>query len=79
MTSPARKNESRLFESADDLEGAKSCIQEPTAFWPGEFQVQDHDSLQIIAATDMSPRQARQELSETRPKIERAVREPKSP
>ena len=55
MTSSA-KNESRLLESADDLDSAKSRIQEPTSFWTGEFQVLDHDNHQIVAATDMSRR-----------------------
>ena len=70
-----RENESplRWLESADDLNSAKSRILELTSFWPGEFQVLDHDSHQIVAATDMSRRQPRQVVSETRPEIEGAV------
>lgn len=49
-----KENESRLLwlESAEDLESAKSRIRELTSFWPGEFQVLDRDSYQIVAATD---------------------------
>jgi hypothetical protein len=49
-----KENESRLLwlESAEDLESAKSRIQELASFWQGEFQVLDRDSYQIVAATD---------------------------
>jgi len=49
-----RENEGRLrwLESAEDLDSAKSRIQELTSFWPGQFQVLDQDGYQIVAATD---------------------------
>jgi hypothetical protein len=48
VTSSA-KNESRPPESADDLDSAKSRIQELTSFWPDEFQVL------TMAITRLSP------------------------
>ena len=49
-----RENERKLLwlESAEDLNSAKSRVQELTSFWPGEFQVLDQDSHQVVAATD---------------------------
>jgi hypothetical protein len=49
-----KENESRLrwLESAGDLDSAKSRIHELTSFWPGEFQVMDQDSHQLVAATE---------------------------
>ncbi len=69
----------RWLESAEDLDSGRSRIQELTLLWPREFQVLDHDSHLIVAAINMSRSQPRQVVSETRPEIETAVREPKSP
>jgi len=44
-------NEQRLLwlEEAADLESAKSRIQELASVWPGEFDVMDRCSHQIVA------------------------------
>ena len=44
-------NEQRLLwlEDAADLESAKSRIQELASVWPGEFDVMDRCSHQIVA------------------------------
>ena len=49
-----KENESRLLwlESAEDLDRAKCRIKELISFWPGEFQVLDQESHQLVAATD---------------------------
>ena len=49
-----RENESKLLwlESAEDLDSAKSRIQELTSFWPGEFQVLDRASHRLVVASD---------------------------
>ena len=49
-----KENESKLLwlESAEDLNSAKSRVQKLTSFWPGEFQVLDQDSHQVVATTD---------------------------
>ena len=49
-----KENESRRLwlESAEDLDRAKCRIKELTSFWPGEFEVMDQESNQMVAATD---------------------------
>ena len=37
------------LEDAADLESAKSRIQELSSVWPGEFDVMDRSSHQIVA------------------------------
>jgi hypothetical protein len=37
------------LESADDLSAAEERIEELTSVWPGEFQVVDQRSHQIVA------------------------------
>lgn len=48
-----KENENRLrwLESAEDLNRAKSRIEELTSLWPVEFQVLDQESHQVVAAT----------------------------
>lgn len=55
-----KENESQLLwiESTEDLDSARSRIQELTSFWPGEFQVLDRDRHRLVAATDTGPASA---------------------
>jgi hypothetical protein len=39
------------LEAASDLRAAESRIAELTSFWPGEFQIMDQQSHQIIEKT----------------------------
>ena len=38
------------LEDAPDLDSAESRIRELLAYWPGEFQVLDQHSHQVVAA-----------------------------
>jgi hypothetical protein len=44
------------LESASDLDAAESRIDELNSFWPGEFQVIDQRSHQIVATHRRAPR-----------------------
>jgi hypothetical protein len=70
-----KENESRLLwlESAGDLDRATSRVHELTSFWPGEFQVMDQDSHQLVAATGACPDSA-EAPTEVRPSIETDAR-----
>jgi hypothetical protein len=52
-----KENERSLLwlEDAEDLDNAKSRIQELTSFWPGEFQVMDQQTHQIVAKVNGPP------------------------
>jgi hypothetical protein len=52
-----KENERRMLwlEDAEDLDSAKSRIQELTSFWPGEFQVMDQQTYQIVAKVNGPP------------------------
>ena len=46
-----RKDHDKLalwLEAAPDLRAAESRIAELTSFWPGEFQIMDQQSHQIV-------------------------------
>ena len=43
------------LESASDLNAAESRMEEFTSFWPGEFQVVDQQTHQIVAKSTSSP------------------------
>jgi hypothetical protein len=56
-----RKDEDRYavwLESADDLSAAEERIEELTSVWPGEFQVVDQRSHQIVAKVDRTPKES---------------------
>ena len=52
-----RENETKLLWLGDaaDLETAKSRIEELASQWPGEFEVLDQSSYQIVAKVVSSP------------------------
>jgi hypothetical protein len=43
------------LESASDLNAAESRIEEFRSFWPGEFQVVDQETHQIVAKSTDPP------------------------
>jgi hypothetical protein len=43
------------LESAPDLNAAESRMEEFTSFWPGEFQVVDQQTHQIVAKSTDPP------------------------
>jgi len=52
-------NHARWLESASDLQSAESRIQELTSVWPGEFQVVDQQSHQVVAKIAGPPHEIR--------------------
>lgn len=76
-----KENENRLrwLDSAEDLDSAKSRIQELSSFWPGEFQVLDQESHQVVAATGSESPAIQEVAIETRPETDMVVRKPELP
>jgi hypothetical protein len=49
----------RWLESASDLRAAESRIEELTSVWPGEFQVVDQQTHQVVARIARPPQDVR--------------------
>jgi hypothetical protein len=49
----------RWLESTSDLRAAESRIEELTSVWPGEFQVVDQQTHQVVAKIARPPHEIR--------------------
>ena len=69
-----RVKERRLLwlEEAEDLESAKSRIQELASVWPGEFEVMDRCSHRVVAKSALTENRGREYVSCNSGKVKNA-------
>lgn len=60
------------LEEAEDLESAKSRMQELASVWPGEFEVMDRGSHQVVAKSALTENRRTEYVSGNSGKVKNA-------